>query len=255
MVILVLVSIFSCRTTQQQVNKQQNMEEIFVQELAELRQEKYGNIQGALPRLRAMMSGKFVHQTLVKVAVEGEEEKIEKVYRTWHTKDGEDSMMVYQIPVGNHHKIGYWMYSCQYLTSLPKEPVYQTLFKLEVINRDTIKATYYEVPEDLKLDFKQNITALKTSLEDIEWKKLKLYNGGAVKHFERQSILKYNGQSSMKTREVKGYEHIKYAIDYTIVEPGGLVFGSNYYDKDKKSSGGNSPDRLLKLAGANPSLY
>ncbi|BDS09927.1 hypothetical protein [Aureispira anguillae] len=247
--ILSFLIFYSCTVTKKQQTKHQKPKGIFVYEAAELREEQYRNIKGAVPRLRAMMCGKFVHQILTK-----NEEGVIK-YETWHTKDGEDSMMIYQVPVGDPHKIGYWIYNCQYLTSLPDNPVYQTFSKLEAVNRDTIKAVSYEVPEGFKLDVTQKTAAFKASLEKIEWKGLKLYNGGSVKYYERQTIIKYNGQSIMKAKELEKHKKIKYVINYSNVEMDRILFGSRYYDKDKKFLGGNNPDQLFKLAGIHPNLY
>lgn len=245
LIILAFLCLYSCGVTTKSAVKQISEEEVFVYEPLELEEEKYTNIQGALPRLQAMICGKYMQLTLSR-----DPEK--KKYSPWRTRDGEDSMMIYQIPIGDHHKVGYWIYHYQFLTSLPNQPIYQAFSKMEVVNRDTIKAVYYEVPDGFKLDFNQKVSAIKASLEEIKWDKLKEKDEEVV-FYERQNLIKYKGHSILRPYTKAKEEY--YVRDFYIVGYNETLFGLEFFNKKGQSLVKNPAEKLLKVAAVNPSLY
>ena len=95
----------------------------------------YENISGNVQRLKAMMCGRFtVYST--------SSDPNGRVYSTWLVNEGQDSVVVYTVPVGEASRLGHWLYQCQHMTSLPDEPIHEAFIALKAINRDSIVATY-----------------------------------------------------------------------------------------------------------------
>lgn len=63
---------------------------------------------------------------------------------------GKDSMVLFIVAAGTTNRDGYWIYSEQFLTGLPDEPVLQSLQQITRISRDTFQGVSYVLSEDGK---------------------------------------------------------------------------------------------------------
>lgn len=62
---------------------------------------------------------------------------------SWTLSEG-DSVVLYSVPLGDVDKDGYWIYSYEFMTSLPDAPIYTSIKRLEQLNRDTVDVYYYD---------------------------------------------------------------------------------------------------------------
>lgn len=63
---------------------------------------------------------------------------------------GKDSMVLYIVEVGTVGRDGYWIYSEQFITNLPDEPILQSLQKISRISRDTFQGLSYVLSDEGK---------------------------------------------------------------------------------------------------------
>lgn len=66
---------------------------------------------------------------------------------------GKDSMVLYIVEVGTVGKDGYWIYSEQFITNLPNEPILQSLQKISRISRDTFQGLSYVLSDEGKAKY------------------------------------------------------------------------------------------------------
>ena len=208
----------------------------------------YRDVKGNIPRLKAMMSGRFVQYNTV-----GDAKR--KQYSVWKVNGGKDSVVIYQLPVGDPNKDGHWLYHYQYMTSLPNEPVYAAFSKMTEINRDSILAVYYEVPEDFDITIPEIIANPQKAFKDFEFKYLKPSKTGEKVYYNRKTPLNYYGVSRwVKTTSKDPERKGGYDADYYIVTPSKYFFGKVFYNKDKKYLGPTVQDYLVKEARVKPEL-
>jgi hypothetical protein len=88
----------------------------------------------------------------------------------WTVSEG-DSVVLCNVPLGDPNKDGYWIYSYEFMTSLPDAPIYTSIKRLEQLSRDTIDVYYYhpKQPVDIQLDDVLNASKLnaKINLEQL----------------------------------------------------------------------------------------
>ena len=201
----------------------------------------YENIKGNVPRLKAMLSGKFtVYNT--------NRDSARQSYSPWLVNEGKDSVVVYTIPVGEANRNGHWLYLYQYMTSLPDEPIYEAFAKLERIDRDSIVAIYYEAPEDFKYSMADILADPKGLFKEFYFDDLLLSETGEKVWYIRQSPLKYYGISNWIDTEEHPRPDLKNGFnrDYYIVAPSNYHFGKEYYTKEKKTVGKTRGARLIR---------
>jgi hypothetical protein len=187
LVILCVVFIYACASVQKGKEKEQSkLNSIFIENDL-VQEETYAEIKGSLPRFRALLSGKFVQYVPSKDTASSE-------YVVWLTADKQDSVIFYQIPVGEPSKIGYWLYNYQHLTSLPDKPLQHNFFKLVEIDRDTILATIYSAPSDFEPSVLDVIKDPKAIFDEFNWDSLK--TEGATISYVRKTPVKYVGTSN-----------------------------------------------------------
>lgn len=245
MIMLILLGIYSCGTTKNQAKKGQASNKIFVYEEALQKEEFYKNIKGSVARLRAILCGKYVHLSCQGGA---------KDCDNWRTSSGEDSVMICRIPVGDYCKDGYWVYEYQYLSSLPKDPIHQTFFKLNPINRDTIQATYYDasnLPSDFKIDMTQNIDSVASAFSEVRFKKFKRTPNTLFIDYARQDFTKYKGMSNMTNAGHKLFKYHKFL--YHVSCEKNLVEIFLYNEEEEQVQ--ETAVKFLKIAAVNPAMY
>ncbi|MFK7797051.1 MAG: hypothetical protein AB8E82_06330 [Aureispira sp.] len=202
----------------------------------------YRDVKGNIPRLKAMISGRFVQYNTV-----GDTKR--KKYSVWKVNGGKDSVVIYQLPVGEPNKDGHWVYHYQFMTSLPNDPVYTAFSKMTEINRDSIVAVYYEVPDDFKTTIPEIIAEPQKAFKDFEFKRLKLSKTGEKVYYNRKTPLNYYGVSRWMNTTSKNPERKGgYDADYYIVTPNKYFFGKVLYSKDRKYLGPTVQDYLVKEA-------
>lgn len=245
-IVILLLSIYlsSCSGGKEVVQKIDNKSKsLFVENAGYNQDETYSSIKGSVKRLHTMMSGRFVQYTT------GSDPK-ETDYKTWLINDGQDSVIIYHIPIGNPDKEGYWMYNCQVMTSLPNDPLHATISKLEEVDRDTIKAVFYDFPADFKASLPEILEDPKSAFASVYFLALKKSEGQAIPYV-RESIISYKGESAWSLADYEGNEG-GFVATYFLVRPQMMVFGSCAYDKNKKKLGQTKGERLMKNAMINP---
>lgn len=208
----------------------------------------YEDIKGNIPRLKAMMAGRFVQYNT-------NADTARKVYSAWKVNGGKDSMVIYQLPVGEPNKDGHWMYHYQFMTSLPDEPVYAAFSRMTEVNRDTIMAVYYEIPEGFASDvtIPQILAKPEVVFKDFNFEGLQPSKTGEIVYYDRKSPLEYHGVSRWTdSKSTNPDREGGYDADYYVVTPEKYVFGIEVYNRDKKFLGRTRGERLVKEARVQP---
>lgn len=199
--------------------------------------ETYQQIQKNENRLHAMLAGKFVQYN-----------KASGDYKTWMVNGGNDSVVIYFIPVGNPAKDGLWLYHYQLMTSLPNEPIYEAFSKLEVIDRDTTRGVYYEAPDDFNVPIETLLENPKTAFETIDFDKLERSRVGEEVLYFREKALYFTGESQFIRKDANGKEYGHFLKDHYEVSPSGMTYNTYYYNADKTAYKASDPDKLVKMA-------
>lgn len=246
----------ACNTTSKEVtlskvnassSKKKGKEQTTLVATANMRQKSaYENIKGNIPRLKAMMCGRFtVYSTSA--------DPNNTTYSTWLVNDGQDSVLVYTVPVGEAALHGHWLYQSQFMTSLPDVPIHEAFIELKAINRDSIVATYYEVPEDFGRTLDDILRDPKEQFKEFQFENLALSKDGEVVWYERLTPLKFHGRSNWApTEEPIDIEPASKAVRegvsryYYIITPGNFHYGTEYYDKNRNFIEKDRGYRLLK---------
>jgi len=92
----------------------------------------YQNLQRNIVRLYHLMQGTFVAYA----------ETAEDLH-SWNVTEG-DSVVLYTTTLGDVGKHGYWLYSYEFMTSLPDAPVYTGIKQIRSVSRDTLEILYYK---------------------------------------------------------------------------------------------------------------
>lgn len=90
----------------------------------------YINLKQDASRLHHLMQGSFV------VYSEEADHHLKKFNVT-----GQDSVVLYSIPFANAD--GYWVYSYEFMTSMPNDPTYVSIKQIQSIHPDTFQVFYY----------------------------------------------------------------------------------------------------------------
>lgn len=200
----------------------------------------YSHIVSNVSRLKAMLTGSFVQYNTSEDTA-----RIKTKYTVWKVNDGKDSVVIYQIPVGNFQKVGHWMYQCQVMTSLPDEPIYQAFTKLVEISRDTIQEIYYDAPSDFEMTLEVLLTKPETLFDNVNLNELKPSKDPESVLYVRQNPLHFIGKSTL-TPIPQNKELLK-MVRYD-VKPQRIEMGIGTFDKNKKFLGAGPPDYINRLA-------
>lgn len=100
----------------------------------------YQDLEKNIVRLHHLMQGTFTAYA----KTEGEE------LRSWEVSEG-DSVILYTVPLGVVPKHGYWLFSYEFMTSLPDAPIYTSIKHLVAVDRDTIDVYYYKTQAPLTI--------------------------------------------------------------------------------------------------------
>jgi hypothetical protein len=197
--------------------------------------ETFSHIKGNVPRLRAMLCGAFTQYQFRDTTVG---------YQTWEVNDGMDSVMLFQLPVRDYNKVGYWMYTYQVMTSLPDEPLYHAFIHLKELNRDTVIATYYETPDDFDVSLNDLLKDPETAFAKVNLETLELSKDKELVTYWRKNPLFYIGLNILQ-EEKKSKNEVGYRADLYVVKPKMVKFGTMFYDKEKNKLG--STQNLIEL--------
>ena len=199
----------------------------------------YTTIKGTLPRLHAILAGKFVQQNTARDP-EGKE------YKTWLVNEGKDSVLIYHIPAGDPEKDGYWMYNCQIMTSLPNEPLHANLSLLSIIDRDTIQSTSYPIPINFHHTLNDVLKNPEKAFKTIDFKALS-QTSGQKQLYIRESPIHYKSEMPLiSTINKEGTK--QYRATYFLIRPQMIAFGFNIYDEHKNLLEKTPEERLVKQA-------
>lgn len=101
----------------------------------------YQDLQRNIVRLHHLLQGTFT-------AHSGDQEQL---LTSW-TVSGGDSVVLYSVPLGDVNKDGYWIYSYEFMTSLPDAPIYTSIKRLKQVSRDTVDVYYYKTKEPVEVE-------------------------------------------------------------------------------------------------------
>lgn len=96
----------------------------------------YQNLGKNIKRLHHLMQGTFIAYK------EGASKNLE----SWEVSEG-DSVILYNVPLGDVERQGYWVYSYEFMTSLPNEPIYTSIKQIKQFSRDSLEVLYYTTVE------------------------------------------------------------------------------------------------------------
>jgi hypothetical protein len=239
-----LAFITSCGGGREALEKEANKsKELFITEAGYNKEETYNSIKGSVKRLYAMMCGRFIQYSTGRNPEETE-------YTTWLINDGQDSVIIYHIPIGNPNKEGYWMYNCQVMTSLPNDPLHVTISRLEEVDRDTINAVYYDFPPNFEATLPEILENPKKAFASVQFLSLKKTEGEGIPYV-RESIIKYQGEGGWSPTNYGSNEN-GFVATYFLVRPNMMVFGRRVYNQDKEVVKQTNGERLIKNAMINP---
>lgn len=100
----------------------------------------YQDLGKNIVRLHHLMQGTFTAYS---------EEAAEKL-KSWNVTGG-DSVVLVSVPLGEIAKHGYWLYSYEFMTSLPNDPIYTTVKEIRMISRDSFEILHYKTSEKVTL--------------------------------------------------------------------------------------------------------
>jgi len=141
----------------------------------------YQDLGKNIKRLHHLMQGTFTAHK------EGTSKKLE----SWNVSEG-DSVILYNVPLGNIEKEGYWIYSYEFMTSLPNQPIYTSIKQINQVSRDTLEVLYYKTKKPITLKLREVID--KSILnEKIQLDELVLRNKKVV--YVKQSASQFVGYS------------------------------------------------------------
>lgn len=101
----------------------------------------YQDLQKNIVRLHQLMQGTFVAHARLDQNME---------LRPWKVSEV-DSVVLYTVPLGDIDKYGYWLYSYEFMTSLPDKPIYTSIKQIKQVSRDSLVVLYYQHKKDLKI--------------------------------------------------------------------------------------------------------
>lgn len=219
-------------------NKGAKNNSIFLKGEVATQDESYAHIVSNVARLKAMLTGSFVQYNTA-----GDTTGIN--YKVWKVNDGKDSVVIYQLPVGDFQKVGHWMYQCQIMTSLPDDPIYQAFTKLVEINRDTIQEIYYDAPSDFDMTLEELLTNPEALFSKVDLSQLTPTNDPERVTYIRKTPLHFLGRSSLapNPKDKEGFKIILYEVKPQRIE---MLIGLS--GKDKKFRGSRFPEHINKLA-------
>lgn len=105
-----------------------------------LEDQYYQDLGKNIVRLHHLMQGTFTAYS---------EEAAEKL-KSWNVTGG-DSVVLISVPLGEVAKHGYWLYSYEFMTSLPNDPIYTTVKEIRMLSRDSFEVLHYKVDERITL--------------------------------------------------------------------------------------------------------
>ncbi len=120
----------------------------------------YQDLEKNIVRLHHLLQGTFTAHTGSKSAE----------LTSWTVSEG-DSVVLYSVPLGEPSKNGYWIYSYEFMTSLPDAPIYTSIKRLQQINRDTVDVYYYTSKKPLHICLLDLLDVRRLNAK-IDWEQL-----------------------------------------------------------------------------------
>ncbi len=199
------------------VNTQKTLPQKGLIELPMCREDAtYQVIKSNVARLQAMLNGKYIQYNARDTSAERPN------YQVWRVNEGQDSVMLYVFPAGDPAKVGYWSFHYQVLTSLPDNPTSTHFEHFQLIDRDTIKSTFYAVPKEIELSLDTLLNNSEALFQDINFMKLQpLETNGSV--YLRNNPLSFTDQTTSPTRGpmAKDWHTMSYK---TTITPAGIDY-------------------------------
>lgn len=229
LILIFIIAISACTSTQDKSSNpfsaKNKTNGIFIEGLDVRNEENYKNIKGNTARLQALLCGRFTHHVIPKT------DTTQSIYKVWLVNDGKDSVVHYHLPIGNKNREGYWVYIHQCLTSLPDDPTFNVLVKLEELDRDTILGKQYPIPEDFEIDLSVILEDPKDYFSSINLLELDKKVPVNVYNYLRKSPLHYLAEGAIYAKEVKNTP-IRFIRRYYDVTPKQILGFKVGYNSD-----------------------
>lgn len=176
----------------------------------------YNALNGNQARLHQLMLGTFVAHA----GKDGEN------LESWTVTDT-DSVVLYSFAIGNVSKEGYWIYSYEFMTSLPNNPIYTAIKQIVQKDRDTFEVHYYTPPNSTKIRLIDILK--KNALEDLDIKTL--VKTPKITTYYRVNNTNFIGYSEVyEDKDCKCFRRNNYDISPTLYKVDAEFFSL----KDKK---------------------
>jgi hypothetical protein len=192
----------------------------------------YQNLGKNIKRLHHLMQGTFI----------AHKENRRHVLESWSVSEG-DSVILYNVPLGEVGKQGYWIFSYEFMTSLPNEPIYTSIKQIKQQSRDTLEVWYYKTKNPMNLGLSEVIDS-KVLNEKIQIKKLILIDKKVI--YVKESAAQFIGYSKMyEDKQFKCLRQNKYDLS-----PNYYKVEAAFYNKksQEKIPLKNRPNLLVRRA-------
>ncbi|MBL4648179.1 MAG: hypothetical protein JKY03_00480 [Aureispira sp.] len=143
----------------------------------------YQNLGKNIKRLHHLMQGTFI----------AHKENRTKNLESWRVSEG-DSVILYNVPLGDVGKEGYWIYSYEFMTSLPNKPIYTSIKEIKQQSRDTLEVLYYKTKNAMNLGLSEVIDQ-KILNEKIRINELILIDKKVI--YVKESVAQFIGYSKV----------------------------------------------------------
>lgn len=136
--VIVLGVLTSCGTLPKQTtaNQKEVLPTIFEEQY-------YQDLKRNIVRLHHLMQGTFT------AYAQTQDAKL----KSWNVSEG-DSVVLCTVPLGDVDRHGYWIYSYEFMTSLPDKPIYTAIKEIKQVSRDTFDVLYYTTKSAIDLTLK-----------------------------------------------------------------------------------------------------
>jgi hypothetical protein len=143
----------------------------------------YQNLGKNIKRLYHLMQGTFI----------AHKENRTKTLESWTVSEG-DSVILCSVPLGDVGKDGYWIYSYEFMTSLPNKPIYTSIKEIKQRSRDTLEVLYYKTKSPISLGLGEVIDQNKLN-EKIRINELILIDKKVV--YVKETVAQFIGYSKV----------------------------------------------------------
>ena len=149
-----------------------------------------------------------IHKLRLGIFVQYNQDTLGKL-NAWKFNDGEDSVLLYTVPVGSINKDGYWVYHHQFISNMPDMPLYTAFEHIVPITRDSFVGHFYKSPISISLD---DLLGKTTAFEEIDLKGLEEMKEKI--YYYKVDFTEFHAFSAPYFRSDRDKEEDRYSIDF-----------------------------------------